>query len=637
MIVVARRGLSLVTRPIAPGPGRRRRRSRSRRRSSSGPATEGLRPGDLAPELEATRADGSAGHADRPRRQARPPRRPARQARVAQLLGDLVPALPGRDAGPARHGRRSTATGASRSSASRSRRRRSTTCAPTRSGTSLGYTIAFDASADVFDTVQGVRAADAGLHRARRHGAAGRQRAADGRDGAAADRGLAARSIGQPAPPAPVEPGGIARRLRVAVYSAARSGTGRGPATSLPDRRSQPRATARRSSRPRPLAGRARPCASTLSSGKSSNAVTQRGFADHGRMHRSPKNASDRAPGPVPRTTTAWCPAECPPVRTTDTPGQQLPVALGPALGAPVRDQPQLRLVVGGDEPAVVPERDLPLRALGDDPAPAGTPAIPSARSRPPAWSKWRWLIATTSTVAGSKPASRSAGHDRRARVPAHRACSSSSIRSPIPVSISTRPAGVSTSRQLSAWSSRRFSSSSPSAQCRHRTHGTGPSRAPASDRNVPAWTSATRCPAAEVRAPVDGVVDARGSALRPGPCRPRSKSAWNADAVGSDWPWYLRAELLAAVRPLHRRAHPEEADLPDPHPGVQGDRQVGDVGQLEGQRPLPARVDVARGRVDEEARGGPASSCPRGGRRGRPAAPPTRASGPGRTRRDGG
>ena len=64
-----------------------------------------------------------------------------------------------------------------------------------------------------------------------------------------------------------------------------------------------------------------------------------------------------------------------------------------------------------------------------------------------------------------------------------------------MPVSISTRPAGVSTSRQLSAWSSRRCSSSSPSDQSRHRSHGTGPKIAPASVRNVPAWTRATVVP----------------------------------------------------------------------------------------------------------------------------------------------
>ena len=59
VIVLAAAGLSLATRPIAPGPG-----------AATpipvvtpfivGPATEGLRPGDLAPELAATRPDGTS-------------------------------------------------------------------------------------------------------------------------------------------------------------------------------------------------------------------------------------------------------------------------------------------------------------------------------------------------------------------------------------------------------------------------------------------------------------------------------------------------------------------------------------------------------------------------------------------------
>ena len=139
----------------------------------------------------------------------------------------------------------------------------------------------------------------------------------------------------------------------------------------------------------------------TESSGKSSNEVTQRGFAAHGRMHRSPKNASGRLPGA--RTTMAWWPVECPPVGRR-TPRKQLLLALGPALGAPVAHQPQVRLDVARDEPRVVAERDLPFGALGHDAA-LGKAREPSDRSRPPAWSKWRWLIATTSTDSGSKPA----------------------------------------------------------------------------------------------------------------------------------------------------------------------------------------------------------------------------------------
>jgi cytochrome c biogenesis protein CcmG, thiol:disulfide interchange protein DsbE len=57
-VVVAAAGLSLATRPIAPGPG-----SPTPLPVATpflvGPAREGLRPGDLAPELEAVREDGT--------------------------------------------------------------------------------------------------------------------------------------------------------------------------------------------------------------------------------------------------------------------------------------------------------------------------------------------------------------------------------------------------------------------------------------------------------------------------------------------------------------------------------------------------------------------------------------------------
>jgi hypothetical protein len=48
------------------------------------------------------------------------------------------------------------------------------------------------------------------------------------------------------------------------------------------------------------------------------------------------------------------------------------------------------------------------------------------------------------------------------------------------------------------------------------------------------------RDPAAEVAAPVDGVVQSRLSVSGPVGTRVPVKSRWNADAVGSDWPWYF-------------------------------------------------------------------------------------------------
>ena len=58
VIGVAALALTLVTRPIAPGPGGATALP-APTAYVVGPAVEGLRPGDLAPELEATRADGT--------------------------------------------------------------------------------------------------------------------------------------------------------------------------------------------------------------------------------------------------------------------------------------------------------------------------------------------------------------------------------------------------------------------------------------------------------------------------------------------------------------------------------------------------------------------------------------------------
>ncbi len=95
------------------------------RRSSSAPPTEGLKAGATwRPSSPSPLPDGGDLPADRPRRQPDPPRRPARQGRLAQLLGDLVPAVPVRDADPARAVRALPGPRASCSSGSASRRPR---------------------------------------------------------------------------------------------------------------------------------------------------------------------------------------------------------------------------------------------------------------------------------------------------------------------------------------------------------------------------------------------------------------------------------------------------------------------------------------------------------------------------------
>ena len=315
------------------------------------------------------------------------------------------------------------------------------------------------------------------------------------------------------------------------------SGPGPGPACRPAIRAScesttiQSSSTARRNSSP---------LTSTLSSGKSSKAVTQRGFAAHGRMHRSPKKASVRAPGPGPAHHDRLVSRGVPAGAHDGHARQQLAVALGPALRAPVRHEPQLRLVVGGDQPAVAVRARSPTRSAGPRSGPAGTPSLPSASSRPPAWSKCRWLIATTSTDAGSKPAARERRHDRRALV-AHAS----------PVFFVVQPLADprldqdAPGRRLDQQAVERLEEAPVLVQLALGQ------RPPQDPRHGPEDRAGVRAEgarldqgdgraAAEVRPPVDRVVD--GHAVSPRPCRfrPRSKSAWKADAVGSDCPWYL-------------------------------------------------------------------------------------------------
>ncbi len=94
----------------------------------------------------------------------------------------------------------------------------------------------------------------------------------------------------------------------------------------------------------------------------------------------------------------------------------------------------------------------------------------------------------------------------------------------------------------MSAWPSRQSALSSSLTSRSQSTRGTGPKRAPASDQNLPAWTSATRVAATEVGRPVDRVVQGHVALAWPGYFRdlPWAKSRWKAEAVGSDWPWYF-------------------------------------------------------------------------------------------------
>src|SRR5207253_2723198 len=154
----------------------------------------------------------------------------------------------------------------------------------------------------------------------------------------------------------------------------------------------------------------------------------------------------------------------------------------------------------------------------------------------------------------------------------------------------------------------RRWSASISSGTRRsHNSRGTGPKSAPASDRNVPACTSATVVPPPKsARQSTASLIDTlvRGASARP--VGLDAASALLEVLVERRRSWLrlalvLRSETLGSVRSLNRARHPEEADLPDPHPVVQGDRQVRHVRQLERQIALPARVDIAGSGVNQE------------------------------------
>ena len=261
-------------------------------------------------------------------------------------------------------------------------------------------------------------------------------------------------------------------------------------------------------------------------------------------MHRSPKKASDRAPGPVPRTTIAWWPAEWPPVRTTDTPGRS---SRSPSA-QPSAPQSATSRSSGWSYEAT--SRLLPPSATSHSARWATMRALgkaldPSASSRPPAWSKWRWLMATMSTVAGIEARRAHRRHDRRAPVLAHRG---GLVVEPLPdPRLDQHPArgrldeqAVQPLEQPSAAVELALRPVAPQDP-RHRPEDRAGVRP-----EGPGLHQRDPGPAAEVGAPVATAAQSRdpsSAAVRT--LRPRSKSACDADAVGSDWPWYFEPSSL--------------------------------------------------------------------------------------------
>ena len=88
---------------------------------------------------------------------------------------------------------------------------------------------------------------------------------------------------------------------------------------------------------------------------------------------------------------------------------------------------------------------------------------------------------------------------------------------------------------------------------------------------------------------------------------------------VGPRWPWYFDFSPAEPYGLVRRGGHLEEADLADLHARVNGDGQVGHVGELQGEVAVPSGVDEPGRRVDQQARAGRGRTCPRAGRPGRP------------------
>ena len=334
-----------------------------------------------------------------------PARRPARQGRLAQLLRDVVPAVPVRDADPARPLR------------ARYKDRGLELVAISVQETSpadvqayadkyqLAYTIGFDGSGRDLPRVQGLRPADPVLHRPeRRHpvdrrGAArrGRRRSSPRAPASNAILPPPERAAGVEREPEPVRP--RPDRLEAEAVAVAHQAA---------DRVLAPRATGRRSS-PRRRPGRtARPC------GRPSRAGSRR-TRDPARVRRprAHQQVPEEGQGPCRRRR---CPARRPPGGRSS--GRRSGRRVTPGM---ISRSPSAQPCSPHPRRASAPAGRTTRRAAGCRPArpptrrvwatifACGNARSPSARSRPPAWSKWRWLIATTSTDSGRNPAVSSA------------------------------------------------------------------------------------------------------------------------------------------------------------------------------------------------------------------------------------
>ena len=292
-----------------------------------GSPTQGLRPGDLAPELAVTRPDGTTYQLTD---------LDGQPVRLADLRGKVVwlnfwaswcppcqhetPIL--RELSERYSDRGLEVIGISV---------QETTAADVKAYADrydLRYTIGFDALGRRPARVQGLRAADPVLHRPERRHPAGRQRPGRRAARGGADRVDAAagagRAVASPVARAPVR---------------AQIGSNRKRSRSRDEPADRVLALVRQDDRPVLVGGLGEQLGLDLD--RVEREVVERGHPARVRAPRPHAQVAEerRASGRrrPPRTTIAWWPAEWPPVGTTDTPGQHLALAVGPALARPSR------------------------------------------------------------------------------------------------------------------------------------------------------------------------------------------------------------------------------------------------------------------------------------------------------------
>ena len=188
----------------------------------------------------------------------------------------------------------------------------------------------------------------------------------------------------------------------------------------------------------------------------------------------------------------AWWPPLWPPVRTTDA-GQDLLVTVGSTGVARGLGQSQLVLLVGGLEARVRAQRELPLLLLGHEPG--VRECRPTIRQQDPA-GVVEMQVAHGHRVDGVRIEAGLA-ECRHDRVAGHAPLGAAMlVHALADARLHQDAAGRRLHEQaVERLGQRRVRVQLVRDQLSHSVRGTGPKTVPASEVNVPAWTSATRTP----------------------------------------------------------------------------------------------------------------------------------------------